>query len=94
MESSRSRPGRRPVEPLFQAPGQAVPEPGVGRDDGDSHGGGSHDGDQDASGRCELPGCDRPVLHHPGNEGKTRYCCREHRRESRAQRRRDRYDDE
>jgi hypothetical protein len=88
MESAESRSGKGTFQPLFQAPGEAVPESPAERD------GGSRDGDQDGFSRCDLPGCDRPVPHHPGNEGKTRYCCREHRRESRAQRRRDRYDDE
>ncbi len=70
-----------PAQPLFQAPGQALPVAGK---------------DSSSSSRielndrvsCELPECDAPIPHFPGNEETARYCSREHRREARAQRRR------
>jgi hypothetical protein len=62
---------------FFQAPGELVAEWTTG----DTH------ISRDA-GRCELPGCDAAVPHAAGNEGRVRYCCREHRRAARALRRR------
>lgn len=45
------------------------------------------------SGRCELAGCEAPLPHSPGNEGKVRYCSPQHRREARARRSRARHGD-
>jgi hypothetical protein len=74
-----------PAQPLFQAPGQALPEPVTGKS------GNSSEIELDDRGRCELPECDAPIPHCPGNEETARYCSHEHRREARAQRRRARF---
>ena len=88
MGCGESRPGEVPSLPFFQAPGEAFPGSTVGPDVG------FHEGGQGGSGRCALPGCDRPVLDDPGNEGRTRYCSRAHRGVARVQRQRERYGDE
>ena len=73
-----SRPN--PERPLFLAPSERKePQDGRCEDSGD---------------RCALAGCDAPLPHFPGNEETTRYCCREHRREGRAQRSRARHSGE
>ncbi|GAA5121796.1 hypothetical protein GCM10023320_31170 [Pseudonocardia adelaidensis] len=77
-------PRPNPDLPLFLAPGQAVPVPETGR------GAAPVEPYQDDP-RCELVGCDAPLPPSPGNEETIRYCCREHRREARAQRSRARH---
>lgn len=73
-----------PLRPLFRAPGEVLVESTAGLDTGTSE-------ELDRHVRCELPGCDVLVPPAAGNEGRVRYCCREHRREARALRRRARY---
>lgn len=62
-----------PVRPLFLAP-----EP---RQEGRPE-----ESDRPVTEQCELGGCTAPLPHPPGNEGRVRYCCREHRRKARAER--------
>ncbi|GAA5129393.1 hypothetical protein GCM10023320_49790 [Pseudonocardia adelaidensis] len=75
------------LRPQFRAPGSVddPPPPAAGR----AGAAGRH---PDREARCELPGCDTPVPEHPGNEGRSRYCCPRHRSEARARRRQARYD--